>query len=443
MNLDSIRSEVRDSAGSYVLEESGGETVPAGYKRTEVGVIPQDWSTSTVAQEFEIKLGKMLDAEKNRGSPKPYIGNKAVQWGRIDVSDLSTMAMSKSDTELFRLQRGDVLVCEGGEVGRAAIWDAPIEECYFQKALHRLRPTRGFDTRVIVALLRYWSDHGLLANYVTQTSIAHLTREKFAQLPLPVPGREEQHAIATALSDVDALLAKLDQLIAKKHDLKQAAMQQLLTGQTRLPGFVGDWVEKSLLELAAYKKELFDDGDWIETEYLVDSGIRLIQTGNIGEGHFIDKNSKKYISGASFEKLRCKEVKTGDLLICRLAEPAGRACIMPDIGEERVITAVDVTIFRPPVESVDRRYLIHVFNTPSWFASVNERCGGSTRTRIARGALGKIQIKLPSFSEQAAIANILSDMDAELAALETRRAKTRELKQGMMQALLTGRIRLV
>ncbi|HYU73364.1 MAG TPA: restriction endonuclease subunit S, partial [Ktedonobacteraceae bacterium] len=158
-----------------------------GYKQTRIGEIPEVWEVSTVGAEFEVQLGKMLDAEKNTGLPKPYIGNKAVQWNRIDISDLQTIAMSRSDLERFRLCHGDLLVCEGGEIGRAAIWEAPIEECYYQKALHRLRPLRGFNPRLMLALLQYWTDHGKLADYVSQTSIAHLTREKFIEVPIPVP----------------------------------------------------------------------------------------------------------------------------------------------------------------------------------------------------------------------------------------------------------------
>jgi type I restriction enzyme, S subunit len=139
--------------------------VKPGYKQTEVGVIPEDWDVSTVGLEFEIQLGKMLDAEKNVGVPKPYLGNKAVQWDRIDISDLPMVPMTRADIEKFRLRKGDLLVCEGGEVGRAALWNAPIDECYYQKALHRLRPLRGFDSRLMVPLLQEWSGRGLLANF--------------------------------------------------------------------------------------------------------------------------------------------------------------------------------------------------------------------------------------------------------------------------------------
>jgi type I restriction enzyme S subunit len=245
------------------------------------------------------------------------------------------------------------------------------------------------------------------------------------------------------LNDVNGLLGGLGRLISKKRDVKQAAVQQLLSGNTRLPGFHGEWEVKSLLDIAEQRKELFDDGDWVEAEFLAESGIRLVQTGNIGEGHFIDKESKKYISADSFKKLRCKDLHIGDILICRLAEPAGRACIFPDIGEARAITAVDVTIFRPPAGIADRRFLVNVFNTRRWFEAVSERCGGSTRTRIARGQLGKVEIKLPPYPEQEAIVEVLADMDAELAALEQRWEKTRLLKQAMMQELLTGKTRLV
>jgi type I restriction enzyme S subunit len=441
--MSKAQTAVKDAPARYSVSVANAQGVPPGYKQTEVGVIPTDWRISTVGQEFEIQLGKMLDAEKNIGTPKPYLGNKAVQWGRVHIDDLPTMAMSRSDLDRFRLRRGDLLVCEGGEVGRAAIWDAPLEECYFQKALHRLRPTRGFNTHLMLALLKYWSDHGMLSDYVSQTSIAHLTREKLAVVPISVPSAAEQRAIAAALSNVDALIAALDKLIAKKRAIKTAAMQQLLTGKQRLPGFSGEWDRKKLADLVENRKELFDDGDWIEAEYITESGIRLIQTGNIGEGIFLDKESKKYISEDSYQKLRCKEVKVGDLLICRLAEPAGRACIMPDIGERKMITAVDVSIFRPLSKYANPKFLVQLFSTQRWFEEIGLRCGGSTRSRIARGALGRMELIIPPIEEQTAIATILSDMDAEIAALEARRDKTQAIKQGMMQELLTGRTRLV
>ena len=181
------------------------DEVPVGYKRTEVGVIPEDWCVSAIGTEFRVQLGKMLDSAKNSGVPKPYIGNRSVQWGRIDVGDIDTVPMTLADLQRFRLRRGDLLVCEGGEIGRAAIWDNPIPECYYQKALHRLRPIRNYDIYLMMSLLQLWASTGYLANYVTQTSIAHLPKDKLEIVPLPVPPPAEQRAIAEVLSDVDEI----------------------------------------------------------------------------------------------------------------------------------------------------------------------------------------------------------------------------------------------
>jgi type I restriction enzyme S subunit len=236
-----MSAEVREPSAKYLAQTD--------YQSSDIGPIPRDWTLSTVGDEFNVQLGKMLDADRNVGIEKPYLGNRAVQWGRIDVSDVQNIRMTKADLEKFRLQRGDLLVCEGGEVGRAAIWNAEIAECYYQKALHRLRPLRGYEPSLMLALLQLYASRGVLSNYVTQTSIAHLPKEKFVAIPIPRPEPEEQRAIAAALSDVDALISGLEKLIAKKRDLKQAAIQQLLTGQIRLPGFSGEWVEKTLGEI--------------------------------------------------------------------------------------------------------------------------------------------------------------------------------------------------
>ncbi|MBZ0234320.1 MAG: restriction endonuclease subunit S [Deltaproteobacteria bacterium] len=192
------------------------------------------WEVSTVGREFDIQLGKMLDTDKNTGSPKTYLGNKDVQWGRIDITELRTMLIPESELERYRLCPGDLLVCEGGEVGRAAIWEAPLAECYYQKALHRLRPSKALNPRFMLALLRHWTAHNHLRDYVSQTSIAHLTREKFAQVPLLVPTTEEQAAIVAVLSDFDAEMEALEQRRSKTQLLKQGMMQELLTGRTRL-----------------------------------------------------------------------------------------------------------------------------------------------------------------------------------------------------------------
>jgi len=419
--------------------------VKPGYKQTEVGVIPEEW--------YVIPLSKTAKRITRGASPRPidspiwFDSRSSVGWVRIsDVTRCSgrylletTQRLSEAGIRNSRpVPSGSLIMSICATVGRPI--ETRIDTCIHDGFVVFDQPTieQSFLYHVLAALEPAWSKHGQTGSQMNLNT--GLINGRL--IPIP-PTEAEQRAIATALSDVDGLLGGLDQLITKKRDLKQAAMQQLLTGQTRLPGFHGEWEVKTLFELAERKKELFDDGDWIESEHITTEGIRLIQTGNIGVGSFVEKDDKKYINDASFTSLRCKQLRQGDLLVCRLADPAGRACVLSDIGEERIVTSVDVTIFRPPPELADRVFLCQVFSTSEWFRAVSDRSGGTTHKRISRGALGRISINLPSLPEQTAIAEVLSDMDAELAGLEQRREKTRALKQAMMQELLTGRTRLV
>jgi type I restriction enzyme S subunit len=231
----------------------------------------------------------------------------------------------------------------------------------------------------------------------------------------------EQDAIATALNDVDALLTGLDGLIAKKHDLKQATMQQLLTGQTRLPGFQGEWTARRLGEIA----ELVMGQSPSSSNYNTHgAGLPLIQ-GNA------DISGRKTIRRV-FTTQVTKRGKTGDLLLSVRAPVGEVARATFDVCLGRGVCAI-----RFPNDFL-YHYLVYL--EPAWA----KHSKGSTFESVNSMELRSVEVDMPTDSdEQVAIAATLSDMDAELSGLEARRDKTRALKQGMMQALLTGRIRLV
>lgn len=410
-----------------------------GYKQTEVGIIPEDWQVTSVAKEFDVRLGKMLDSEKNRGTPKPYIGNRAVQWGMVDVAELSFVLMTRSDIERFRLRRGDLLVCEGGDVGRAAIWEAPIDECYYQKAIHRLRPLKGFQPRLMQAIMQHYAEQGFLSNYVTQTSIAHLPREKFLLVPLPLPPLIEQRAIAEALGDVDALLLGLDRLIAKKRDLKQAAMQQLLTGKTRLPGFSGDWEVKRLGDLFSFKNGLNKEKSFFGR------GIPIVNYMDVFGSSFLMSSFIDGCVDVNSDEIRNFGIKRGDVLFTRTSETAnevGLSSVMLDCPKRMVFSGFLIRA-REKEHILHNEYKSYCLRSLVVRAQIVSKASYTTRALTSGRALSSVILPIPQYSEQVAIAEVLSDMDAELMALEAQRDKTRLLKQGMMQELLTGRTRLV
>ena len=175
----------------------------------------------------------------------------------------------------------------------------------------------------------------------------------------------------------------------------------------RFKGFTDDWEQRKLESLC----EVFTDGDWIEAKDQSNSGVRLIQTGNVGITEYLDKeNNKKWISEETLKRLRCEEVYPGDILISRLPDPAGRACILPNLGI-RMITAVDCTIIRTSKE-YDSKYLVQYLSTPTYFKIVNSFLGGGTRQRISRKNLSKIDIPVPHiFAEQQKIGEYFSNLD--------------------------------
>ena len=434
MMMDENRQMDTGSTGVDPKGRHGQAKFSSGYKRTEAGVIPEDWRVSSVGAEFTIQLGKMLDAANNVGIAKPYIGNRSVQKGRVVLDDIATVPMTPSDLQRFRLKRGDLLVCEGGEIGRAAIWNDPIPECYYQKALHRLRPTDGYDVYLMMFLLQLWTSSDYLANYITQTSIAHLPKDKLEQIPLPIPTPDEQRAIAEALSDVDGLLESLESLIAKKQAIKQAIMQQLLTGKTRLPGFSDEWEAKRIGDftdcIAGGTPSTFISEYW-------GGAIRWMSSGELNDKIIFDVEGRITDRGLRESSTKIVPPK------CTLIGLAGQGKTRGTVAFSKIELCINQSIAAIyPNESFFPEYLYHNLD-----ARYDELRGMSTGDG-GRGGLNlqiirAIDLPFPTIDEQCAIATVLSDMDAEIAALEQRRDKTHALKQGMMQQLLTGKIRLI
>ena len=235
---------------------------------------------------------------------------------------------------------------------------------------------------------------------------------------------------------MDALLAAQDKLIAKKRDIKQAAMQQLLTGKQRLPGFSGEWEVKRLGEIGIFLK-----GSGVRKDESLSGDLPCIRYGEIYTQH--DDYIKEFHSSISaVVAATAKLLKKGDLLFAgsgETKEDIGKCVAFVDALE--AYAGGDIVILRP--DNADAMFLGYYLNTTPIAMQKASRGQGDAVVHISANSLSQIVVAMPKFEEQTAIAIVLSDMDADLAALEQQRDKTRAVKQGMMQELLTGRIRLV
>jgi type I restriction enzyme S subunit len=263
----------------------------------------------------------------------------------------------------------------------------------------------------------------------------------------PFPPLPEQQAIAEALSDADALIDALEQLLAKKRQIKQGAMQELLTGQKRLPGFAGEWHTKPMGALFDFGGGFTASRDQLGTE-----GHCYLHYGDIHTSNktYVDVRSEfqeipkldvplKKIGNASL-------LENGDVVFVDASEDdegTSKHVVVVKPDGVPFISGLHTIVAKSKTTELDDLYKRYCFQTPSVKAQFRFFAVGTKVSGISKTNIGKITIAVPPVEEQTAIAALLSDMDAELAALEAKLAKARDLKQGMMQELLTGRIRLV
>ena len=391
----------------------GMELMP-GYMRTEVGVIPEEWEVKRIVEFASIGSGGTPSREVAAywGGSIPWVTTSQIDFGVIEDADQFITEEGLKNSAAKLLPAGTLLMAlygQGktrGKVGILGIPAATNQACA-SIALHD-----GVSQQFILHYLT--SRYEEIRNSSNSGSQENLNGNIVKGTPVALPPPIEQRAIAQALSDVDALLASLDQVIAKKRDLKQAAMQQLLTGKTRILGFAGDWEEKPLGEIAKAQK-----GQLITTKTITPGDIPVIAGGK--QPAYFHASANRYgktitvsASGASagYIAFHAAPIFASD---CSTISESDKYCI------EFIYYALQL-----------RQEEIYAAQT------------GGAQPHIQPKDLASILIKIPKdVTEQVAIAAVLSNIDAELSALEARRDKTRNLKQAMMQELLTGKTRLV
>ena len=411
--------------------------------KPKIGELPEGWRTTQLRDQCDLI---------SKGTTPTSIGKQFYDRGInfIKIESIESdgqileekLAFIDKDTHNVlcrsQLRDKDILFSIAGALGRVSLVTEKFLPANTNQALAFIRLRNNSEI-----------DHYYLFHYLNSTEIkkhielinvqgaqANLSLENIRDFEIKYPTHSEQRTISAALSDVDSLITTLDRLIAKKRDIKQAAMQELLTGKRRLPGFSGELSSVCLGELGSFSK-----GRGIKKDDVVASGIPCVRYGEIYT-HYNDyiREFHSFISEEIAKE--SQQIRNGDLLFAgsgETAEEIGK-CVAY-LKDEEAYAGGDIVIFSPKKQN--SMYLGYLMNHSSIIIQKARMGQGDAVVHISAKNLAELRLRLPPIDEQNAIATAFSDIDAEIATMETRREKIRALKQGMTQELLTGRIRLV
>jgi type I restriction enzyme, S subunit len=386
-----------------------------------------EWEETCLGEIAEIKLGKMLDREKHTtGRLLPYLNNISLRWNEVDTSNLPQMYFNDEELERFGLKAGDVVVCEGGEPGRAAVWDGRLPDLKFQKAIHRVRFTVPFEPRFLVLYLEAIAGTTEFERLFTGAGIRHLTRETFARLKVPLVSLSEQQLIAACLSSLDDLVAAQIQKLNALKTRKKGLMQQLFPseGETqprrRFPEFRNsqEWEERKAGTLFANRTEEGETGLPI---YSVTMNDGLIQRSSL-DRDFDDiaepaGNKKAYAGDIAYNMMRMWQGALGVAVTDCMVSPA--------------------YVVLSPRKGICSDFFGYLLKLPKYLQLLTSNSQGLTkdRLRLYYKDFATITLPFPDISEQMKIAQFLSSLDEMIAAQDRKLDALKKHKKGLMQKL--------
>ena len=412
-----------------------------GFKQTEAGVLPEEWDAKSLNEIADFSNGKPYE-KKVTPAGRYFL----ITLDSIDIGGRLKERHKKVGIWDDSLRKDDIVtvlsdIAHGNLLGLCDL--IPEDGRYvLNQRMGRLRQKVAGSPRFISLQINRCQSH--FKSRGQGTSQRHIYKRDFEALVVPLAPLSEQRTIAEALGDVDALLGALDRLIAKKRDLKQAAMQQLLTGQTRLPGFEGEWEMRRLGKHVYFLK----NGVNSRAELSAGGSVRYLHYGDIHTATSIRlKPASVEMPTLSLARARhLDRLADGDLVFVDASEDTdgvGKAVEITGTKGIDVVAGLHTIAARFDKAVLADGFKAYLPFVPKFRAHLCRLAAGTKVYATNRSHISSVEMPLPEVDEQQAIAGVLSHMDAELEALEQRRSKTAALKQGMMQELLTGRTRLV
>jgi type I restriction enzyme, S subunit len=406
--------------------------------------LPPGWTMAKLADIAECRLGKMLDQQKNRGKPRPYLRNANVQWGGVDLDDIKEMRIEADERDKYGVLPGDVLVCEGGEPGRCAVWREE-REMYLQKALHRVRPRPGVSPGFIRWWLQYTASSGGLDDMFTGSTIKHLPGRQLARVPIPVPPPDEQQRIADMLDEIDGSRARIQRRIEVararldrlRDVLRTAACAGELTASWRESDDLRGWEELRLDEVC----ESIADGDH-QAPPKVASGIPFITISAMNDGHLNLDRATRFVPESYYDALTpTRRPKPGDVLFS-VTGSIGIPAIVDTA--ERFTFQRHIAILRPDESRLETKYLYYVLGTDDVRQQGLGVATGTAQLTIPLGGLRAFRALLPPVDEQREIVKrleaYLSTVDVLACQVDTAEATLERVSRCVLSKAFRGEL---
>jgi type I restriction enzyme S subunit len=399
-------------------------TIQAGYKMTEIGVIPEDWEVKNFKEVSKVNQGLQIAIEKRFKyqvpNSKKYI---TIQY----LNDAKEVEWIDSYSNSVCCSEDDILMTRTGNTG---IVITNVSGVFHNNFFKIIFDQKILNRQYLIYYLKFPRTQKTILVKAGTSTIPDLNHNDFYSICIPVPPKHEQQAIATILSDTDELIRSLSALIAKKRQIKEGAMQELLTGKKRLAGYSGEWEVKKLGEIADYR-----NGKSFENSISKNGSYNLITLNSIDiKGKLKKEHLKVDINDNSLSK--------GDLIMILSDVAHGNFLGLTDVIPEdnKYVLNQRIGALKNLKNVISRFLSIYINQNQKYFKMSGK---GSSQQNLGKNDILNFEIRIPPFEEQQAIAEILSDMDSEITALEQKREKYRLIKQGVMQQLLTGKIRLI
>lgn len=408
-----------------------------GYQQTEVGIIPNVWTLAIASEVCDLvvdcknRTPPVIDSEEFAVVRTPNVRNG--KFVREDLRFTNEKSFREWTTRAVP-QAGDILITREAPLGEVCLVPKHMNVCLGQRMM-LYRPTQQkIDNIYFLYALMSKAVQNNLQKKIGGSTVGHAKVNDIRNLVVPLPStKTEQEAIAKVLSDADSLIESLEQLITKKINLKKGAIQDLITGKKRIQGFSGKWKLKRLGDIADI------DSDNLSREIPSTYAFNYISLEDVDAGSL--RSYSEQVFGTSPSRAR-RRLKTGDILVSTV-RPNLQSHLLFTSTQPNWVCSTGFSIVRCKHQDANPGYVFFHLFSYGLITQIEALLTGSNYPAINGADVRALEIPIPGLPEQNAIAAILSDMDAEIAALESKLDKTRQLKQGMMQNLLTGKIRLV